>query len=157
MPSFTYTPDTVLIEATGELAVGATGVFRDQAGGVEQPIFDLNGNPIPNVVVGPAGAHQAFKAARAFGVLDFGSAQLVKVSAEAYEAAIDAQQTADQAVADVQTALAQVNLIREQIGTGKGLLVLPVGQEPDPATTVDFTVIFEYQPPAGPTPVESAG
>lgn len=146
MADYTFAPAPVFVEETGEFAIGSTGVLRDVAGGTQQLVYDLNDLPLDFITVGPKGAHQAFKADVAHGVLDFGSVEIVAVSAEAQQAAITAEQTAEQAVADAQTALAEVQALRDQIGSGKGLIVLNEGEEP-PADTVDDTVIFEVLDP----------
>lgn len=157
MPTYTFAPAPVLVEATGEFAIGATGTLASSSGGAAVSTWDLNGSPLASILVGPKGAHQAFKADIPHGVLNFGSVQIVAISVEAQQAAITAQETADQAVADAQSALAQVQQLVSQIGNGRGLVTLPAGTDP-PETTVDYTVIFEYHPPTGtPTSVESAG
>lgn len=141
---YTFASAPVLVETTGDLAIGATGVLRETEGGDPVAIYDLNDSPIASVLVGPKGAHQAFRADIPYGVLDFGSAMLVAVSAEAQYAAISVEETANQAVSDAQSALAQVQQIAGQIGSDKGLIVVYAGEDPPPGTA-DGTVVFEIQ------------
>jgi hypothetical protein len=91
MPDYTYSPDTVLVEATGELAIGAIGVLRVVAGGEPVDMWDMVDSPISSITVGPTGAHQAFKADVPYGVLDFESVQMPKVSDEAIAAVVTMQ------------------------------------------------------------------
>lgn len=102
---YTFSEDTVLVASTGELAIGATGVLRATLDGPALPIYDLNGSPLNVITVGPVGVHQAFKADVAYGLLDFGSAKLTKVSDEAIASVITMQ-------ADVQSALSQVAVLQ---------------------------------------------
>ncbi len=139
---YLFKASTVVVEETGELAIGATGQLIPTEGGEPVQVYDLNSSPIASVLVGPKGAHQAFRADIPPGILDFGSVQLVAVSVQALFAAIAVEEVAEQAVADVQTALAEVQTIREQIGSAKGVLAVPAGQDP-PADTPDGTIIFE--------------
>lgn len=104
MPQYTYSPAAVLVETTGEFAVGAIGALRPASGGDAVPIWDLNDSALPSVVVGPKGAHQAFKADIPSGILDFGSVMLPAVSDEARVAGLDAQTEAAQAVVIAQNA-----------------------------------------------------
>lgn len=90
MPDFTFAPAPVLVEETGEFAIGATGVLRSTQDGQAVQMYDLNGSPLPSILVGPKGAHQAFKADIPNGVLDFGSVQVTKISDEAQVAALEA-------------------------------------------------------------------
>ncbi|MCZ2837127.1 phage upper tail fiber protein [Modestobacter sp. VKM Ac-2985] len=106
MPDFTFSPSAVLVESTGDFAIGATGVLRVVAGGATVPVYDLNGSALPNIVVGPKGAHQAFKADIPDGILDFGSVLLPAVSNESLTAAIDAQQAAQAAQSAAESAAA---------------------------------------------------
>lgn len=106
MAAYTFPPAVVLVESTGELAVGANGVLRPSAGGDPVQVYDLNGSPIPSVLVGSKGVHQPFQADIANGVLDFGSVQLTAVSHESLTAAITAQQSADSAAASAAQAQA---------------------------------------------------
>lgn len=95
MPAYTFSPAPVLVETTGEFAIGATGVLRPTEGGDPVQVYDLNGSPLPSVAVGLKGAHQAFKADIPHGTLDFGSVLLPTISLEALTAALTAQQTAE--------------------------------------------------------------
>lgn len=98
MPAYTYAPAAVLVETTGAFAIGATGVLRASASSSPVLIYDLNGSPISSILVGPKGAHQAFMADIAYGVLDFGSVLLPVVSSEQTSAAVSAVATANQAL-----------------------------------------------------------
>jgi hypothetical protein len=115
MPEYTFGPAPVLIEATGEFAIGATGVLRATEDGQAVQVYDLNDSPLPSIAVGPKGAHQAFRADVPNGVLDFGSVLLPKVCDEAQVAALTAQEVASGAATDAATALAAVTLGLEQI------------------------------------------
>lgn len=106
MPTYRYGPDSVLVETTGEFAIGATGIFRATEGGDPVAVTDLNGSPIPSILVGPKGAHQAFKADIPNGVLDFGSVLLPKISDEAQAAGLDAMSVAAGAALTAQQAQA---------------------------------------------------
>lgn len=97
MPDYTYAPAPVLVETTGEFAIGATGVLRPSDGGDAVAIYDLNGSTITNILVGPKGAHQGFRADIPYGVLDFGSVLLPTVSQEQQNAALTALATAQEA------------------------------------------------------------
>lgn len=107
MPQFTFSEDTVLVAGSdpAEFAIGATGVFRVMAGGEIVPIFDLNGSAILAVAVGPLGVHEPFKADIPHGVLDFGSAQLSKVSDESIAAVV----TMGEALEAVQSQIATLH------------------------------------------------
>lgn len=104
MASYTFGPAPVLVETTGEFAIGATGVFRPLGGGDPVPVADLNNSPLPNILVGPKGAHGAFTADIPAGVLDFGSVLIPKVCDEAVTAAIDAREVAESARSTAETA-----------------------------------------------------
>jgi hypothetical protein len=52
---YTFSPAVVVVESTGVLAIGATGVLRPPDGGASVPVYDLNDSLIPNVAVGPLG------------------------------------------------------------------------------------------------------
>lgn len=104
MAAYTFPSAVVLIEATGDLAIGATGVLRPSAGGNPVQVYDLNGSPIPNVVVGARGVHQPFQADIPDGVLDFGSVLLTSISQESMTAAITAEQDAAAALEAAQQA-----------------------------------------------------
>lgn len=108
MPEYTYSPAPVLVETTGEFAIGATGVLRPLDGGDPVPVFDLNDSPLLSVQVGPRGAHQAFKADIPNGVLDFGSTQIVAVSVEAITAALTAIGIANDAMNAALTSVGRV-------------------------------------------------
>jgi hypothetical protein len=99
MPAYTYAPAPVLIETSGEFAIGAEGVFRATEGGTPVSIWDLNDSPLTAVLVGSKGAHQAFKADIPNGVLDFGSVMLPAVSLEQQEAGLNAVNIAENALA----------------------------------------------------------
>lgn len=95
---YTYAPAPVLVETTGDFAIGATGVLREVAGGPAVAIYDLStGNSITSILVGPKGAHQSFRADIASGILDFGSVLLPSASLELQEAAFVAVDTANSA------------------------------------------------------------
>jgi hypothetical protein len=98
MPTYTYAPAPVLVESTGEFAINATGVLRATDGGDPVQVFDLNGSPLPSVLVGPKGAHQAFTAELSDGVLDFGSVLLPAISLETQRAALLALERANAAL-----------------------------------------------------------
>lgn len=98
MPDYTYAPAPVLVETTGDFAINATGVLRASDGGDPVQVFDLNGSPLTSVLVGPKGAHQAFKADLSDGILDFGSVLLPAISLEAQRAALLAVEKADAAL-----------------------------------------------------------
>jgi hypothetical protein len=95
---YTFSPAVVVVESTGVLAIGATGVLRPPDGGASVPVYDLNDSLIPNVAVGPLGVHQAFKSDIAYGVLDFGSVLLPTVSNEVIAAATTLQTNVDTAI-----------------------------------------------------------
>lgn len=98
MPDFTYPSATVLIERTGELAVGAAGVLRSTVDGDELPIYDLDGSPITHIRVRARGVHQPFKADVPDGLLDFGAATLFPVvSSESHRSGMQAIQIAEAA------------------------------------------------------------
>lgn len=122
MPTYRYSPDTVMVETTGELAIGATGVLRATEGGDPVNLYDLNGSAIPSVLVGPKGAHQAFKADIPNGVLDFGSVILPKLSDQAQVAAIDAMAAAENAetIANDASATASQALATAQLAATPG-------------------------------------
>lgn len=142
MAAYTFPSAPVLVEATGEFAIGATGVLRAVSGGLAVQVYDLNDSPISTVLVGPKGGHAPFKADIPYGVLDFGSTQLVAVSAEALNAAIDVSVVADQARTDAQVALAKVNELSNGGVPTTGLIVINSGANP-PANTPDGTIVFE--------------
>lgn len=104
MPGYTFSEGVVLIEATGQLAIGATGVFRAATGGDPVTIYDLNDSVIPSVAVGPLGVRQAFKADIPRGLLDFGSVVIVARSDELMDAAFEAQAISEQAALDAAAA-----------------------------------------------------
>lgn len=97
MPDYTYAPAPVLIEVTGEFAIGVAGVLKDSGTGAPAQAYDLNGSPLTSIVVGPKGAHQAFKADIPYGTLDFGSVQLPTSSLEQQAAGLIAVSTANAA------------------------------------------------------------
>lgn len=103
MAAYTFGEAVVLVQVTGDLAIGATGVLRATEGGDPVPIFDLNDSPIPSVLVGPKGTHHPFKADIEWGVLDFGSAQLVAESIEFRRAGAEVRELAESAVSQVST------------------------------------------------------
>lgn len=98
MPTYTYAPAPVLVETTGEFAIGATGVFRATESGPPVNFYDLNDSPLATISVGPKGAHQAFKADIPYGILDFGSVLLPSMSIQQQEAALTASTKAQEAV-----------------------------------------------------------
>lgn len=104
MAAYTFPSSVVLIESTGALAIGATGALRPSAGGEPVQVYDLNGSPIPGVVVGNKGVHQPFQADIPDGVLDFGSVLLTAVSQESLTAAITAEIAATEAAASAAAA-----------------------------------------------------
>lgn len=97
MADYTFPPAVVLVEGTGALAVGATGLLRPAVGANPVPVYDLNGSVIPSVVVGSQGAHQEFTADIPDGVLDFGSVMLVAISKESLTAGLTAADAATSA------------------------------------------------------------
>ena len=97
MAAYTYAPAPVLVETTGEFAIGVTGVLKDDDGTPVQA-YDLNDSPIGGITVGPKGAHQAFKADIPNGVLDFGSVLLPTSSQQQQEAGLSALATANSAL-----------------------------------------------------------
>ena len=109
MADFTYAPAPVLIESTGEFALGVVGAFTDAATGTTVQAYDLNDSPIGGILVGPKGAHQAFKADIPHGILDFGSVLLPSESIEQQEAGFIAVTTADTALANSTTAIGTAN------------------------------------------------
>jgi len=110
---YTFPPAVVLVEGSGDLAVGATGVLRPAGGGNPVQVYDLNGSPIPSVLVGSKGVHQAFQANIPDGVLDFGSVQLTAISMESMTAAMSAQQAAETAAASAAAAEAVATNLSE--------------------------------------------
>jgi hypothetical protein len=96
---YTFPPAVVLVESTGDPAIGATGVLRPEAGADPVPVYDLNDSLISNILVGPLGVHQGFKADIPNGLLDFGSVLLPSESMEQRAAGLTAQATADAALA----------------------------------------------------------
>lgn len=134
MPTYTYGPAPVLVEATGEFAIGATGVLRPLNGGEPVPIYDLNDSPIATILVGPKGGHQAFKADIASGLLDFGSVLLPRSSKQVEEAivaqvdiATDALVVANAASATAASAAATAE---EALGYAQGDAVTAVAAAP---------------------------
>ncbi|TYP82085.1 hypothetical protein [Blastococcus xanthinilyticus] len=123
MPDFTYGPAPVLVEASGDFAIGATGTFR-ASDGTPAPIYDLNGSPLASITVGPKGAHQAFKADIPDGVLDFGSVELPAVSIEAISAALDAQQAAREASASAAAAAQSLASLPAATTEAQGVVAL---------------------------------
>lgn len=95
MPDYTFPSGTVLVEGSGEFAVGATGVLR--VDGEQVQVYDLNDSPIPSIFVGPRGVHQAFKADVPDGLLDFGSTLMPVVSVESHRAGLRAIELAEDA------------------------------------------------------------
>ena len=133
MAAYTFGPAPVLVEATGEFAIGATGVLRESAGGAEIPIFDLNDSPLSSILVGPKGAHQAFKSDVASGVLDFGSVELPTISLEALTAALTVQAQTD-------TLASRVLALEQGTVSGFGKVItksrLPTAADADPGDLV---------------------
>ena len=117
MASFTYHPAVVFIESTGDLAIGATGVLRPEAGGNPVQVYDLNGSPIPSVSVGSKGVHQPFQADIPDGVLDFGSVMLVAISKEALTAAITAQEMALETQSELDDLQTQVTTLSGSVAS----------------------------------------
>lgn len=103
MAAYTFSPAVVLIEGTEEPAIGATGVFRATEGGDPVAIYDLNDSPLVTISVGSKGVHQAFKADIATGVLDFGSAQIVAIAVEIFDAVLTVKATAESALSQAET------------------------------------------------------
>lgn len=136
MPAYTYSPAAVLIEETGDFAIGATGVLRPTTAGDPALIYDLNGSPITSIVVGPKGAHQAFMADISHGVLDFGSVLLPAISMEQHAAAFTVVEDAATALSTAEEALAVA------LDTGKYVIH---GSNPDadrPATDAGVAVVW---------------
>lgn len=156
---YTFKAASVVDVTTGQLAAsGVTGVLRPVGGGDALTMYDLNGSVIPHVTVG-VGAYPDFRADVAFGELDFGATKILAVSFESMTAAITADQTAQQAVADAQAALAKVEQLSAQIGKGTGVIVLNAGDDPATTPSLNIPIVFEIQPPpaSGTAPVESTG
>jgi hypothetical protein len=109
MADYTYAPAPVLIEATGEFAIGVTGALKTADGTTVVQAYDLNNSPIGGILVGPKGAHGAFKADIPYGVLDFGSVLLPTTSIEQQNAGLTALATAAAAAADAADALDVAN------------------------------------------------
>lgn len=129
MADYTYPPAPVFVETTGELAIGATGVLRTVDGVDPIPVYDLNDSPLPSILVGPKGAHQAFKADIAEGVLDFGSVLLPTISLEQYRAALTVVGVANQAAADAAAALS----LAQQASAGAAANLVVHGNDPNVA------------------------
>ena len=136
MPTYTFAPAPVLVETTGEFAIGATGVLRPTGGGDPVQVYDMNDSPLASVTVGPKGAHQSFKADIPHGVLDFGSVLLPTESLEQRQGAITSV-TLPESLMTALTAGAGVTIRRTGLGdrievaaTGGGG---GVGGAPDPA------------------------
>jgi hypothetical protein len=106
---YTFAPAPVLIETTGEFAIGVTGILRDPSTNAQVQLYDLNESPIATLLVGSKGAHQGFKADIPFGNLDFGSVILPSASLEQQAAALTAVLTANEAAADAATAVTTAN------------------------------------------------
>lgn len=109
MADYTFAGNTVLVEGTGEFAVGATGVLRTSSDGPPLPIYDLNDSPISEIIVGPRGVHQAFKADEPDGLLDFGSAMIPVVSQESHRAGMRAIEVAEGAAVQAGEAMGQAS------------------------------------------------
>ena len=116
MPEYKFKAAPVLVETTGEFAIGATGVLRPEAGADPVQVYDLNGSPLPSVTVGPKGAHQDFLADIPDGVLDFGSVQLVAISVESFRAGLGAGAAADTATAAAAEAAAAAATVADRLG-----------------------------------------
>lgn len=130
MPTYTYAPAPVLIEVTGEFAIGVSGVLRDPVSNASVQVYDLNGSPMSSVTVGPKGAHQAFKADISYGTLDFGSVLLPTSSLEqqaagltalgvANTAATSAAAAATSAAASAASAAAAVSQLADLVTGGE--------------------------------------
>jgi hypothetical protein len=104
MADYTYAPAPVLIESTGEFAIGVVGALTDVEGTAVQ-VYDLNDSPLGGILVGPKGAHQAFKADIPHGILDFGSVLLPTASLEQQEAGFAAVTTANTALTNAISAV----------------------------------------------------
>lgn len=143
MPDYTFAPAPVLVETTGEFAIGAVGVLRATDNGDPVTIYDLNDSPIAGVLVGPKGAHAAFKADISDGVLDFGSVILPTESLEQRRAALEARSLAISASATATTAL---QLIENFTGPGETPGVV-YGSNLSAANLPDGTVLIELNLP----------
>lgn len=141
MPDFTFAPAPVLVETTGEFAIGATGVLRATEGGDPVQVYDLNDSPLPSITVGPKGAHQAFKADISDGVLDFESVLLPSQSLESQRAGLEAKALATAAAANAQTALTLIEQLAPGGGTGGALTVYGTGV--DATNLPDGTIVIE--------------
>lgn len=149
MAIYTYAPAPVLVEITGEFAIGATGVFRATEGGTPVTITDLNDSPIPNIVVGPKGAHQAFKADIPNGVIDFGSVLLPTASLEQQEAALQAEQIAAQAAVDAAAAAASSQAAAAAAAAAEGSAAAAAASAEAVPDAVQDIVAEQVQPGPG--------
>lgn len=133
MAAYTYSPAPVLVEATGELAIGATGQLLAADGSGAVPVYDLNDSLLASILVGPKGVHQAFKADIPNGVLDFGSVLLPTISQEALAAAL----TVQQATTDL---TGRVDALEQGTVSGFGRVVsmsrLPTASDANPGDVV---------------------
>lgn len=133
MADYTFAPAPVLIESTGEFAIGATGVLRATEGGVSVQIYDLNNSPMASIVVGPKGAHQAFRADVPHGLLDFGSVLLPTSSLEQQQAGITALNTAQDALLTAEAAqTSALSALNGMLNTAKFIVH---GDDPNVART----------------------
>jgi len=138
---YTYDEAVVLIEATADLAIGATGVLRPVDGGDPVQVFDLNGSALPHVLVGPFGVHQPFRADIPQGLLDFGSKVLVKESQQQREAGLEAKAIALDAAANASTALTLIGALSPGGGSGGSNVVY--GTNVDATNLPDGTIVVE--------------
>jgi hypothetical protein len=140
--AYTFPPAPVLIETTGAFAIGAAGVMRPTTGGDPVPLYDLNDLPLASILVGPKGAHQAFKADIPDGVLDFGSVLLPASSLEQQRAALNAVEVAASASSAANTALAAASAAQAAVADASRFTVSSVeaASSVNPIGTWDFDI-----------------
>lgn len=114
MAKYTYAPAAVFDEETGGFAVGAKGTLRQTVAGPPVQLYDLNDSPIPEIVVGRLGAHQAFRAEIPDGLLDFGATPIPVVSQESHRAGLQAILVAEDARDKASVAAASADEAAEQ-------------------------------------------
>lgn len=124
MAAYTFPSAVVLVEGTGQLAVGATGLLRTNAGSASVQMYDLNGSPLPSVVVSSQGVHQPFTADIGHGVLDFGSVILPAISLEAMTAALEVLQSSEAAAAAASASAASAEAAAVSSGVAADAAVL---------------------------------
>ena len=106
MPDYTYGPFLVLDETTGEPTAEATGgQLLDVAGGTPQPVYDLLGSPLAELITNRLGVTGSFMADVPYGLVSFGSVALPVISNEARNAGLEA--AAAQSAAEAAQAAAE--------------------------------------------------